>query len=379
MDDFLFVLTDILIIVFDLTVYCMMFALKRDTLLYRLLMFGGCLVIIGAYFGTVYFLHWPASLASAACMSVPSFFLFLALSRYKGSRFLLTFCFVDTITLIIAFIGRYVGLLVPNGAVGAFLTVLILCGASLLIGHKYFKRYHQLMDVANAGWTTMAAATVLIYFALIFFSAYPKPMVERVEYAPTWLVFALVVLACYAVFIQSILKTKRILEQNSRLEEEQHLFHLVYVDALTGLYNRAAFVEQMNQMERDGSPQNICCIMMDCNQFKRINDSYGHQIGDDALKRIAAAIQQAFSKQTDSLFRIGGDEFAVILKDTSADAVEQGIALLRQGLREEGAALKLPLSIAVGFVFVSSGETIENAFIRADRKMYEDKQGNGQE
>ncbi len=72
----------------------------------------------------------------------------------------------------------------------------------------------------------MALSTVLIYFALIFFAAYPEPMLDRPEYAPCWLVFALVVLACYGVFLQSIHKTQRIQEQNEKLEREKHLFQM---------------------------------------------------------------------------------------------------------------------------------------------------------
>ena len=88
MPDLFAVLTDVTVIFFDLLIYSMIFKLKRDTLLYRALMYGGCGVILFFYFAGVYFWEIPASLAAAVFMTVPSFLLFLTLSRHKGSRVL---------------------------------------------------------------------------------------------------------------------------------------------------------------------------------------------------------------------------------------------------------------------------------------------------
>ena len=106
MNEIFTILTDIEIIFFDLLLYTMLFTLKRDTKIMRTVMYAGCALIISAYFAAVYIMKFPASVSSALCMSIPSFFLFFLLSKYKGSRFILTFCFVDTVSLIIAFIGR---------------------------------------------------------------------------------------------------------------------------------------------------------------------------------------------------------------------------------------------------------------------------------
>lgn len=113
----------------------------------------------------------------------------------------MTFCFVDTVSLIVAFIGRYMGILFQGGSVWTFLVVLSLFSILLVMGYKRIRAYHVLLDTVDSGWGTMAFSTVLIYFALIFFAAYPVPMVQRPEYAPCWLIFAAVVLACYVVFL----------------------------------------------------------------------------------------------------------------------------------------------------------------------------------
>ena len=306
-------------------------------------------------------------------MTVPSFLLFLALSRHKGSRFLLTFCFVDTVTLIIAFIGRYVGILFQGGSIGAFVVVVVLFSGLLAAGHKRLRTYHILLDTVDSGWGTMAFCTVLIYFFLIFFAAYPEPMIQRPEYAPSWLTFASVVLACYAVFLQSIRKTLHIQRQNERLEREKHLFQLVYLDALTCLYNRAAYVERVNTLERESGERAICCVMLDCNCFKQINDRFGHHVGDIVLCRVADALRAVFSETTEHLFRIGGDEFTVILPDSSPEQTEMLLANLAAALESVSDELGISISIAGGYACTRPGESIEDAFIRADAKMYQNK------
>lgn len=306
-------------------------------------------------------------------MTVPSFLLFLALSRHKGSRFLLTFCFVDTVSLIVAFLGRYVGVLFHGGSVAAFLVVVVLFSALLAVGHKRLRAYHLLLENVDSGWGMMAFSTVLIYFALIFFAAYPEPMIRRPEYGPCWLTFAAVVLACYVVFLQSIRKTLHIQRQNERLEQEKHLFQLVYTDALTGLYNRAAYVEQMNVLERERGARAICCVMLDCNQFKQINDRFGHHAGDMVLRRAADALRTVFFEAAEYLFRIGGDEFAAILPDCPPERAEALLADLAAELERVSAELGIPISIAAGHACTRPGESIEDAFIRADGSMYQDK------
>lgn len=373
LQDIVAILTDMAVIFFDLLMYSMLFPLKTHGWLSRVWMWGGCGAILFFYFVGVYVWRIPASFAAAVFMTIPSFLLFLVLSRHKGSRFLLTFCFVDTVSLIVAFLGRYVGILFHGGSLWALLVVITLFSILLAVGHKRFRAYHVLLNTVDSGWGFMAFCTVLIYFALIFFAAYPEPMIQRPEYAPCWLIFAAVVLACYGVFLQSIHKTLQIQKQNARLEREKHLFQLIYTDALTGLSNRAAYVEQMNTLERARGAQTICCVMLDCNHFKQINDQFGHHGGDQALRCAADALRAVFSTTTAYLFRIGGDEFSVILPDCPPERVDALLAQLTAELTHTSAELGMPISMAAGYALTQPGENIEDAFIRADRNMYQNK------
>lgn len=380
MDVLIPVINDLSIIIFDLLIFTRMISLKRDTRLIRGIMYMGCTLIVLAYYMAAYVLEWPASISSMACMSIPSLIFFFFLSKYKDSRFLMTFCFVDTVSLIIAFIGRYVSVVTsqPVGLVSAIVSI-ILFSAVFFYGKDSFKRYHDLLEVSGSGWRDMAASTVLIYFALVFFAAYPKPLVERPEYAPVYLVFSAVVISFYVVFVKSIIKTKQIYEQNKRLEHEKEIFQIAYRDALTGLSNRAAYIECVNQLERqraeDGGLGDTVCLMFDLNGLKDINDQMGHNAGDRALTASAAALKRTFEREGASLFRLGGDEFCVLMTKASEQEVKGCLGQLEKELESESAGEGFPIRLAAGYVFLEDNreDTIEAALARADYKMYEDK------
>ena len=252
MDKIIPVLNDLSVIIFDLLIFTRMISLRREGILHKLLMYSGCAVIILAYFTAVYILEFPASVASMTCMSIPSLLLFFYLSKYRDSRFILTFCIVDSVTLIVAFVGRYVGVLTghPGGVVMLVVTVAIF-SCITVYGWPYFKQYHVLLGVAKSGWRGMAVSAALIYFALIFSAAYPQPLIDRVEYGPVYMTICIVIISCYYVFVQSILKTHRIIHQNERLQKEKEVYQMAYMDALTGLNNRASYIEKVNMLERD--------------------------------------------------------------------------------------------------------------------------------
>ena len=377
MDNILPILNDMVIIFFDLLIFTKMISLKRDRLLNRAIMYVGCAVIIVLYFIATYKWHFPASLSSAACMSIPSFILFLLLSKHKGFRFLLTFCFVDTISLIIAFLGRYAGIL--TGRAGSFVslavTVLLFVGV-LVIGNKHFKSYHALLEVVSKSWAPMAISTVLIYFALVFFAAYPRPLVERLEYGPTYIVFSAVVISCYIVFISSILKTRRIDEQNRQLEHEAEIYKMAYTDALTGLYNRASFIESINELERQKDHyQSVCCFAIDLNAFKSINDRRGHHMGDLSLCYVADSLRAIFGPDPQRIFRLGGDEFALLLLNTDKNTVTTYVDRLHERLHDAQSEIGVEITASVGYAYLSMDghDTIEQAMIRADQEMYQNK------
>lgn len=380
MNNLVSIANDLSIIIFDLVIFTKMISLKRDTRLNRIVMYVGCTVIVSYYYIAVYVLGWAASLASMACMSIPSLILFFFLSRHKDFRFLMTFCFVDSVSLVIAFIGRYVGLMMSQGVgIVSVAVTIMLFSAILFIGKNYFKRYHDLLEVTKSGWTEMAVSTVLIYIALVFFAAYPKPLIERLEYAPVYLVFAVVVISFYVVFVKSIIKTRQIFEQNKRLEYEKKIYQIAYRDALTGLYNRASYLESVNHLEHqrseNGTPIDIICLMLDLNDLKHINDRLGHNAGDRALAGAAAALKRTFERDGVYLYRLGGDEFCVLMTEGTEQEVKDCLVQLKKELETESLNIGFPMMFAAGYALLKNdgNDTFEAALNRADKMMYENK------
>jgi diguanylate cyclase (GGDEF)-like protein len=106
-------------------------------------------------------------------------------------------------------------------------------------------------------------------------------------------------------------------------QKNQELWDLAFHDSLTGCYNRRAFDEHWNGLlsSLPSSRLNVSMILFDCNHFKALNDTYGHQVGDAVLRAISESIQRSL-RSGDNLYRIGGDEFVLILLDADQAAAE---------------------------------------------------------
>jgi diguanylate cyclase (GGDEF)-like protein len=159
---------------------------------------------------------------------------------------------------------------------------------------------------------------------------------------------------------------------------EWYAFH----DHLTGLPNRRRFedllVEALRRSERNGT--RTALLMLDLNGFKQINDSYGHDAGDELLQRVAHNLRAAI-RAPDTIARLGGDEFIVIVTDLPVDGPVDHIADNCVG-RLSG-ALSKPVEINGNAVTVSGSigvavypdDTTDEVFLRrlADQRMYQEK------
>jgi diguanylate cyclase (GGDEF)-like protein len=148
-------------------------------------------------------------------------------------------------------------------------------------------------------------------------------------------------------------------------------------DYLTGLLNRRAFEEraaiELERSRRSRSP--MALLYIDCDDFKCINDTSGHHVGDKVLQAIAHALN-ASMRATDTVARMGGDEFAVLLPDTSEPQARAATANLhdRLGRCLTGAGIECSCSIGVA-VFVAPPESVQELLEKADALMYAVKKG----
>jgi diguanylate cyclase (GGDEF)-like protein/PAS domain S-box-containing protein len=155
-----------------------------------------------------------------------------------------------------------------------------------------------------------------------------------------------------------------------RKHAEEKVQLLAVTDPLTGLGNYRRLVEaldaEVKRTGRTGRP--FAVLLLDLDQLKKINDRYGHLIGSQALCRVADVLR-VFCRSIDTAARYGGDEFAVILPETTAAAARLVASRIRSRVATD--SLQLPLSVSTGVaVYPQDGETMEALLRTADRELY---------
>jgi len=142
-------------------------------------------------------------------------------------------------------------------------------------------------------------------------------------------------------------------------------------DSLTGLPNRRTFESRARAMHRDGHPFTL--VMADLDHFKLLNDTYGHEAGDRALRLFSEVLLETI-REGDAASRWGGEEFTIALSDTSPDAAEELLERLADTLTTKIAATGItPFTASFGFVDAGACPNFESAIRLADGALYEAK------
>ena len=155
-----------------------------------------------------------------------------------------------------------------------------------------------------------------------------------------------------------------------RKQREYQLFH----DLLTGLPNRALLIERLQQqlLRQPRTGESVAVLVMDLTDFKAVNDSLGHAVGDDLLKQIGPRLAASL-RTADTIARLGGDEFAILLPGTdetgAARVAQKMLAALEQSFPLEGEALDIGASVGVA-VAPGHATQAEQLLSRADVAMY---------
>lgn len=176
----------------------------------------------------------------------------------------------------------------------------------------------------------------------------------------------LIALGCV---IATLDRTQRRLRQSNAelVAAQEDLRRLVDRDALTALSNRRALPEVFRAVQ----PQGATIVFFDLDGFKRINDEYGHQAGDDCLKRFAAALLESFRPQ-DAVVRYAGDEFLVVASGLTDSSVQERIDRLRARLRAAPRA-EIAIAFSHGTAQLAAGGQPDAAVRAADEAMYRAK------
>jgi len=223
----------------------------------------------------------------------------------------------------------------------------------------------------------------------------PRPVLVHV--LPSWyqtvwfkVLAALLSLALLAGFIQT--RTASLRRRRAELEKlvekrtaelvaaNERLEALATTDGLTGVFNRRRFMElavqELERTRRLGQP--LCVVLSDLDNFKRINDSYGHLAGD-AVLRVTAARFRAACRRIDTLARYGGEEFIILMPATDLDAALAASERLRSSIASQPIPIEtteLQVTVSIGIACWTGGlESLERLIDRADKALYAAKQG----
>ncbi|HPN53899.1 MAG TPA: GGDEF domain-containing protein [Anaerolineaceae bacterium] len=218
----------------------------------------------------------------------------------------------------------------------------------------------------------MAGRAVITFFTPSITNFFdPSPM-QAVTFIST---FAVTILWTISLFS---LHTKRL--ELEGINTQKELRRMVVTDGLTGVYNNRYFYEMGHMMALHARRYNepLSVIIFDIDFFKAINDTYGHQAGDRVLIQVAAVCRRVL-RDADVLCRLGGDEFGILLPQTSLEGSQAVAERLRSAIAMEDflePQIPLYITISMGVSITAPGEEdVEAAMKRADTALYEVKHG----
>lgn len=174
------------------------------------------------------------------------------------------------------------------------------------------------------------------------------------------------------VILMLISQFKDYMDRKRIREEREYYAKMAYTDILTGGYNRARYMEDMEKITEPGG---VVIVQVDTDRLKYINDSFGHSAGDLAIIDTYQIVEANFA-HVGNTYRIGGDEFAVIVKNTATtEEVDTIIEKVKKDVELKDKEREYTFSISLGFAEyeASLDEDIYATAVRADHKMYEDK------
>lgn len=175
-------------------------------------------------------------------------------------------------------------------------------------------------------------------------------------------------------------------EENERLKSEIEILEKAALqDGLTGLFNQAHFTSELDAINLGDETterrhtQGNALIMIDMDDFKPINDTHGHAAGDEALKTVAKYLKSQM-RETDIVARMGGDEFAILMKGATHDHAEKKLEEIKSGfngLSFDWKGQRIDLRASVASAYIAPQEDSRAALELADERMYVTKRAKG--
>jgi len=222
-------------------------------------------------------------------------------------------------------------------------------------------------------WTAMAIGVAGLF--LLTDKPIGLPQGNSLERVATMLVFVLTIGRCTFLGIFSSSMRQSLYQRGLKLKEAyRRIEELAELDELTGSYNRRCIMrmleEEIARAQRTEAP---CAVaLIDLDWFKRINDAYGHPIGDEVLRTFAITVF-ANIRNTDRFGRYGGEEFLLLLPDTPADSAADILERLREIIADldwSAFSADMRVTISAGVATLRPDETSDTLLARADSALY---------
>jgi diguanylate cyclase (GGDEF)-like protein len=256
----------------------------------------------------------------------------------------------------------------PFAVAGALVLASLLAAVDYLTGIEVSFALFYVVPVTLAAWVAGAKAGIVVsVFAAVAWQVANRLAGETFSSAliPYWNAFSR--LAVLLVVALLLAKLKAVLERERALSR---------VDSLTRVANPRAFHEtaagELARARRHGRP--ITVLFVDVDDFKRVNDRFGHQGGDAVLRTVAGVLARSV-RDTDCVARLGGDEFVVLFPETACEAAAAAIKHLQAELLREMQRKRWPVTFSMGaHTFSSPPQAVEALVRAADELMYGAKQ-----
>lgn len=222
--------------------------------------------------------------------------------------------------------------------------------------------------------TAILTVTGYLFVIYLLYLKYPNSIALENEIVVA-MVFVLIIVAFSLVSNEVSLMRRRLRQRNAELAEAmEKMERMAITDELTGLPNRRHMIVMLNQQKAIADRSNVgfCICFFDLDDFKEINDTLGHHIGDVFLKRFAAAIKSQ-SRASDLLARFGGEEFVLLATGTNlggAKIVADRVRKVAKAIDFKDVAPASTVTVSGGVAQFRQDDRIETLLARADQAMY---------
>jgi diguanylate cyclase (GGDEF)-like protein len=264
----------------------------------------------------------------------------------------------------------------------------IVIGMGLLLGVLWKSRRVDIISLVMTGFYTIGAV-VVVYFRTesTIYWLYPvfiaNYFVLRVWHAAIFNGLALLAISPLVLQYDSILEFSGIVTTLllvnalagifSWKTEDQHqmLLRQATIDPLTDVSNRRSMHQALDRVcSRFSDSAPVSVILLDLDHFKTINDDFGHDVGDEVLRRAAELIKGRLRDGSDSVYRYGGEEFLILLRKTGLSQTAKVAESLRNQFEVELSSPKGAVTASFGCAELQAGEHWEPCVARADRALY---------